>query len=65
MKSLKEIKVDRKSLAFLGINEDIKAWMVFLPLVSQLRDDCMRERHWQALKKMINVDFEINGNVKL
>ena len=50
MKSLKDIKVDRKSNAFLGINEDIKAWMVFLPLVSQLRDDCMRDRHWNSLK---------------
>lgn len=34
MKSLKDIKVDRKSNVFLGINEEIKNWLTFLPLVS-------------------------------
>jgi len=34
MKNLKEIKVDRKCHAFVGISDEIKVWLTFLPLVS-------------------------------
>jgi hypothetical protein len=36
------IKVsDRKCSAFMGINEDIKRWAVFIPLLSDLKDPSM------------------------
>ena len=65
MKDLRDIKVDRKCNAFLGLNSEIKNWSIFLPLVSQLKEDCMMDRHWEKLKKEIEKDFEINSNVKL
>jgi dynein heavy chain len=46
MKSLKEMKVDKKQNAYVGILEEIKKWLIFLPLIADLRDDSMRDRHW-------------------
>jgi dynein heavy chain len=46
MKTLKDMKCDKKCNAYLGILEDIKKWLVFLPLISELRDEAMRPRHW-------------------
>lgn len=45
-KNLRDMKVDKKCNAYLGIQEDIKRWLVFLPLVAELRDEAMRPRHW-------------------
>lgn len=46
MKTLKEMKVDKRCNAYLGIMDEIKRWLVFLPLISELRDPAMRDRHW-------------------
>lgn len=45
-KSLKEMRCDKKCNAYIGIQEEIKKWLVFLPLISDLRDPSMRDRHW-------------------
>jgi dynein heavy chain len=45
-KTLKEMKVDKKANAYNGILEEIKKWLLFLPLIAELRDPAMRERHW-------------------
>lgn len=58
MKSLKEMKCDKKSNTYLGIFDVIKAWLVFLPLIADLRDDSMRERHWNMVRKKVGVEFE-------
>jgi dynein heavy chain len=50
---LKEIKVDKKCNAYLGIQDEIKKWLIFLPLISELRDDAMRPRHWKAIKDKV------------
>lgn len=52
-KNLKDFKCDKKCNAYLGILEDIKKWLVFLPLIQELRDDAMRDRHWQAIKAKV------------
>lgn len=52
-KKMKEIKVDKKCNAYNGIMDVIKKWLIFLPLIAELRDDSMRERHWQKLKETI------------
>jgi dynein heavy chain len=38
MKILKDMKVDKRANAYLGILEEIKRWLIFLPLISELRD---------------------------
>lgn len=64
-KYLKEMKVDKRCNAYLGIQEDIKRWLVFLPLISELRDDAMRPRHWKAIKDKVQKDFEVNDKLLL
>ena len=64
-KILKEIKVDKKCNAYLGIQDEIKKWLVFLPLISELRDDAMRPRHWKAIKDKVQKEFEINEKLGL
>lgn len=41
-KSLLDQKaIDRRANAFVGINEDIKRWGTFLPLLGELKDPSM------------------------
>ena len=64
-KSLKEMRCDKKCNTYIGIQEDIKKWLVFLPLISDLRDPAMRERHWAALKAKVQKDFTVNEDLLL
>jgi len=52
-KILKEMRVDKRCNAYIGIQEDIKRWLVFLPLIAELRDPAMRDRHWKAIKDKV------------
>ena len=45
-KTLKAMKVDKRSNAYIGILEELKKWLKFILLVGPLRDPAMRERHW-------------------
>jgi dynein heavy chain len=45
-KTLKEMKVEKKANAYQGINEEIKKWLIFLPMIADLADQSMRPRHW-------------------
>ena len=64
-KKLKDMKVDRKCNAYIGISDEIKKWLTFLPLVGELRDDSMRDRHWDSLRKAINGDFVVDERLRL
>ena len=64
-KQVKEMKVDKKCNAYLGIIEETKKWLVFLPLISELRDEAMRPRHWQAIKDKVQKEFEVNDSLLL
>lgn len=44
--TLKAMKVEKKCNAYQGILEEIKKWQIFLPLIGDLRNDAMRDRHW-------------------
>ena len=59
-RALKQMKVDKKCNAYIGILEEIKKWLKFLPLVGQLRDPSMRERHWDMIRKKVNNNFVID-----
>ena len=65
MKALKEMKVDKRANAYVGILEDIKKWLVFLPLIAELAEPSMRERHWDDLKSKIKADFTIDDKLIL
>eukprot|EP00755_Sulcionema_specki_P019722 Sspe_Gene.70182::Locus_41437_Transcript_1_1_Confidence_1.000_Length_4815::g.70182::m.70182/K10408/DNAH; dynein heavy chain, axonemal len=41
---------------FNGIETEVKDMLTTLPLVVELRNDAMRERHWRQLLKMCDVD---------
>jgi dynein heavy chain, axonemal len=64
-KFLKEMKCDKKCNAYIGIQEEIKQWLVFLPLIAELRDDSMRPRHWKMIKDKVQKDFEVNDKLLL
>jgi dynein heavy chain len=55
MKILKDMKIDKKANAYQGILDEIKKWLVFLPLIAELADDAMRERHWDMIKAKVGV----------
>lgn len=55
MKTLKDMKVDKKANAYAGILDDIKKWLVFLPLIAELADKAMRDRHWNTVKEKVGV----------
>lgn len=55
MKILKDMKVDRKCNAYGGILEEIKKWQNLLPLISELADPAMRDRHWDSLRAKVGV----------
>lgn len=65
MKILKEMKIDKKSLAYTGILDEIKNWLVFLPLIAELSGDAMRERHWNSIRKKIGINFPDPVTLKL
>ena len=47
------MKVDKKCNSYLGIQDEVKKWLVFLPLIAELRDDAMRDRHWKMIKDKV------------
>lgn len=65
MKTLKDMKVDKKANAYAGILEEIKKWLVFLPLIAELADPAMRDRHWDDLKNKVGQQFTIDDNLLL
>jgi dynein heavy chain len=56
-KQLLDIKgLDRKSNTFLGINDDIKKWATFMPLLNELNDPSMiveDGRHWNKVRTLV------------
>ena len=64
-KTLKEMKVDKKTNAYNGLLEEVKKWLLFLPLIAELRDPSMRERHWQKLRDRVQVNFVVDSKFTL
>jgi dynein heavy chain len=64
-KTLKDMKVDKKASAYTGILDEIKVWLVFLPLIAELADPAMRDRHWDSIKKKVGVNFVRDSNLLL
>lgn len=65
MKTLKDMKVDKRANAYLGILEEIKKWLIFLPLIAELRDPAMRERHWNAIRDKVKSKFVVDDKLLL
>ena len=59
------MKVDKKTNAYNGLLEEIKKWLLFLPLIAELRDPAMRERHWNKLRDKVNVQFVVDAKLTL
>jgi dynein heavy chain, axonemal len=65
MKTLKEMKVDKRANAYNGILEENKKWLIFLPLIAELRSPSMRERHWDALRAKVKSNFQVDEKLTL
>jgi len=59
------MKVDKKCNAYIGILEEVKVWLKFLPLIGTLRDPSMRERHWDMIRAKVNAPIVIDANLRL
>lgn len=66
---LNPIKVaDRKCNTFTGIQEEIKRWSIFIPMISDLKHDSMITpdgRHWKKVKDTVKQDFSVDDNLQL
>jgi hypothetical protein len=56
-KALREMKVDKKSNTYMGIQDDIKKWLQFLMVISDVHSAGLRERHWDMVRKKVGVEF--------
>lgn len=57
-----------KSFAFAGIQDDLKRWGTFLPLLGELKDQSMDttdQRHWIKLKKLVGKEFQVSKELEL
>ena len=65
----KEIKHLNKSVHSSGtyeeLNDIVKKFKMTIPLISALKADSMRPRHWKELTRLCGVDFNVAGNPKL
>lgn len=65
MKTLKDMKVDKRANAYNGILDEIKKWLNFLPLIGELRDISMRDRHWDMIRAKVESNFVIDDKLYL
>lgn len=65
MKSLKDMKVDKRANAYNGILDEIKKWLNFLPLIGELRDKSMRDRHWDQIREKVGSSFTLDDKTYL
>ena len=59
------MKVDKKCNAYIGLLEEIKKWLKFLPLCGQLRDPSMRPRHWDMIREKAKTGLIIDKDLRL
>ncbi|CAK9103509.1 Dynein alpha chain [Durusdinium trenchii] len=59
-KKLKEYKVDKRLDVYTGMQEVIKRWVIFCPLVAELLDPSMRPRHWMALVHLCGKSVDVS-----
>ena len=58
-KALKQFtKVDKNCNVYLGLRDELRSWLIFLPILTCLHSDSIRERHWDAIRALVNVDFK-------
>jgi dynein heavy chain len=65
MSGLKNMKVDRRCDAYEGLMKEIKKWLTFLPLIGELRNEAMRERHWDMIRKLVGREFQVDETLFL
>jgi dynein heavy chain len=65
MSVLKNMKVDKRCDAYNGSMNEIKKMLVFLPLIGELRNEAMRDRHWDIIRKMVGQDFKVDESLML
>ena len=58
-------KVDKKSKAYMGLLDECKKWQQFLPLINGLRDEAMRDRHWDIIREKVNSNFVVDDKLTL
>jgi dynein heavy chain len=63
--SLKNMKVDKRADAYDGLMKEIKKWLIFLPLIGELRDPSMCDRHWAMIQELVKKEFAVDDSLYL
>jgi dynein heavy chain len=45
--------------------KEIKKWLIFLPLIGELRDPSMRDRHWAMIQELVKKEFAVDDSLYL
>jgi dynein heavy chain len=48
--------IDKRCNTYVGINNDLKNWATFLPLLGELKDPSIEtedDRHWNKIKDLV------------
>ena len=62
-KRMKELKIGRKTDVFLvETNEWHKRWLVFAPLLAELKDPSMRDRHWSVIATILSLAVPLSSS---
>eukprot|EP00792_Barthelona_sp_PAP020_P009043 TRINITY_DN3265_c0_g6_i1.p1 TRINITY_DN3265_c0_g6~~TRINITY_DN3265_c0_g6_i1.p1 ORF type:complete len:3839 (+),score=1299.73 TRINITY_DN3265_c0_g6_i1:669-11519(+) len=66
LKTLRTLPKDcRQWSVYQGLDQDIKNFSASLPLISDLKQDSMRQRHWKQLVQVTGVSFSISDKFTL
>ncbi|OEH75838.1 hypothetical protein cyc_03719 [Cyclospora cayetanensis] len=61
----KNVKVDKKSDAYVGLAAALKTWAQIAPLITELRGAYMRDRHWNELLELARKSLQISADTRL
>ena len=68
-KDLTKMKgIDKKTNVYNGINKEIRNWLIFLPLISEMKNPAMTvegDRHWEAIRENCKLDFHVEDDTTL
>jgi dynein heavy chain, axonemal len=66
---MKNMRVLDKSVkitdVYMKMEESVKQFLAAMPLIADLRNPCLRERHWNSVKKVTKTQFTMDAKFKL
>lgn len=61
-------KIEKKINTYSEANKLVRNWLIFLPLISELKSNAMDvddDRHWKNFREKLNTDLEVDEGTSL